>query len=156
MLSNPARSLVLVLATCVLASCQSTPVTAPPATKPDATVTRGTAPVLQSVEIRRDVRAGNGRVVSAVPDFHFMDAEGDVILIRREVIETNGSISTASVPPTTPIITAADFQKKGAIFSGGGWVCGTPKYYIKLAAQLQDASGNLSNKVEYTFHCNGG
>ena len=154
--SRPACSLVLLLAASALASCQSTSLTAPTATAPAATAPRGTAPVLQSIDIRRDVRAGNGRIVSAVPDFHFMDAEGDVILIRREVIETNGSISTASVPPTSPIITAAEFQKKGAVFSGGGWVCGTPKYYIKLAAQLQDASGNLSNKVEYTFHCNGG
>jgi len=154
--SSPARSLLLVLAAGTLASCQSTSLTAPAAMAPDATAPRGTAPVLQSVDIRRDVRAGNGRIVSAVPDFHFMDAEGDVILIRREVIETNGSISTGSVPPTSPIITAAEFQKKGAVFSGGGWICGTPKYYIKLAAQLQDAGGNLSNKVEYTFHCNGG
>lgn len=154
--SNPVRSLVLVLAASALSSCQSTSLTAPAATAPAAMTPRGTAPVLQSVDIRRDVRAGNGRIVSAVPDFHFTDADGDVILIRREVIETNGSISTASVPPTSPIITAAEFQKKGAVFSGGGWICGTPKYYIKLAAQLQDAAGNLSNKVEYTFHCNGG
>jgi len=153
--SSPVRSLVLVLAAGALASCQSTSLTAKAVTTPHA-APRGTAPVLQSVDIRRDVLAGNGRVVSAVPDFHFIDADGDVILIRREVIETDGSISTGSVPPSSPIITAPEFQKKGAVFSGGGWICGTSKYYIKLAAQLQDAGGNLSNKVEYTFHCNGG
>jgi hypothetical protein len=95
-------------------------------------------------------------MINIVPDYHFIDADGDVVLLRREIVETNGSIGPRSGPEGPPIYTAAAFQKKGAVFNGGGWTCGTAQYYVKVRAWLIDAAGNLSNKVEFTYHCNGG
>jgi len=140
------------LAAVILASCQ-TPTVAVPAAQ--AAAGSGSAPVLQSVSMRYNVRAANGVIVSVVPDFHFADADGDAVLILRELVQTSGSQSNLHIPASTPIDIAADIQKKGAVVSGG-WNCGTAQYFVTLRTHILDAAGHRSNGLEYTIHCNGG
>ena len=156
--THPASLLCVLLTTVTIASCQTTRAGGPTEAQPPQVTApqRGSSPVLQSVTLRRDIRAANGRMINVVPDYHFIDADGDVVLLRREIVETNGSLMPRSGPEGPPIYTAAEFQKKGAIFNGGGWTCGTAQYYVKMRAWLIDAAGNQSNKVEFTYHCNGG
>lgn len=140
-----------IAASSLLASCQAT---APPVSGPPSA--SGSPPVLQSVAIRRNVRAANGAMVSAVPDFYFSDADGDVVMIKRELLETSGAESRMNVPGSSPVEITAAIQKKQAVYSGAGWHCGTGRYFVKLRAQLLDAGGHQSNWMEYTVHCNGG
>lgn len=134
-----------------LASCQTPTTSAVPKAPPSG----GSAPVLESVSLRYNVPAGTGRIVSVVPDFHFIDADGDAVVIVREIVETNGPQYSLHVPPSSPIDIAAAAQRKGAVFSGG-WTCGTAQYYITLRAYIMDAEGHKSNSLQYTIHCNGG
>jgi hypothetical protein len=89
-----------------------------------------------------------------IPDFHFVAPNGNAIVLRRELIDTSGSISQTSISNQTINIPPAA-QKKGAIISGG-WRCGTQIYYVTLRASVMDADGNRSNAIQYTIHCNGG
>jgi hypothetical protein len=142
----------LVLTAAILPACQVVPIPGPAVRAAPA---RGAAPVLQSVTLRYNVRAANGTVISVVPDLHFTDADGDAVLVKRELVETSGPEPRMNVPPSAPIGTPAAAQKKGAVVSGG-WVCGKDQYYTTIRAQLLDANGNLSNSLQYTIHCNGG
>ena len=149
---DPAFAAGLLLAAAAVPSCQSTAVAIPTAQKPSSS---GSAPVLQSVTMRYDVRAANGSIVSVVPDFHFVDADGDAVVILRELVETSGQKSNLRIPPSSPIDISPEVQKRGAVISGG-WNCGTAQYYITLRAYLMDAAGNKSNALQYTIRCNGG
>jgi hypothetical protein len=135
-----------------LTACQTTTVAVP---AEHAATQQGSAPVLQSVTMRYNVPAANGVIVSVVPDFHFIDADGDAVLILRELVETSGSKSNLHIPASTPIDISADIQKKGAVVSGG-WNCGTAQYYVTLRTHIMDAEGHKSNSLQYTIHCNGG
>jgi hypothetical protein len=147
------RLAVMGLGACfpVLGGCQ-TPQSSAPA------VTRGaqstSAPILQSVTIRKDVPTGTGGFVSFVPDFHFIAPNGNAIVLRRELVDTNGAFAQTQIRSAT-INIPAEAQKRGAVISGG-WPCGTAQYYVTLRAYIMDAEGNRSNSLEYTFHCNGG
>ncbi|HMI95053.1 MAG TPA: aspartyl protease family protein [Micropepsaceae bacterium] len=112
------------------------------------------APILQSVTVRTNVRAANGRVIDVVPDFHFTAPNGNAIIIHRELVDTNGAISQTDIPDGT-IRIPAEAQKKGAVLSGG-WTCGKNVYYVTIRAFVMDSDGNRSNPMEYTIHCNGG
>ena len=127
----------------ILAACETPPVSPSP-----------NAPVLQSITIRTDVPNGAGGVVSVVPDFHFIAPNGNAIVLRRELVETNGSVSQTQLSNAT-INIPAEAQKRGATISGG-WRCGVAQYYVKMRAFVMDADGNRSNSLEYTIHCNGG
>jgi hypothetical protein len=135
-----------------LAACQSSaPITAPPPI-PNRAGTNA-APILQSVTMRTNVSDGVG-TVSVVPDFHFVAPNGNAIVLRRELVDTNGPFAQTQIRSET-INTPAEAQKKGAVLSGG-WRCGVAQYYVTLRAYIMDADGNRSNTVQYTIHCNGG
>jgi hypothetical protein len=138
--------------TITLLACQT------PNTKSTLAVTAplnaASAPVLQAVTMRKDVPAGNGLIVSVVPDFHFIAPNGNAIVLRRELVETNGAIAQTQIMSET-INIPAEAQRKGAVLSGG-WRCGVAQYYVTLRAYIMDADGNRSNAIEYTIHCNGG
>jgi hypothetical protein len=142
----------LLISTIALVACQT------PNTKSTAAVTAplnsASAPVLQSVTIRKDVPAGNGLVMSFVPDFHFIAPNGNAIVLRRELVDTNGAIAQTQIMSET-INIPAEAQKRGAVLSGG-WRCGVAQYYVTLRAYIMDSDGNRSNSIEYTIHCNGG
>ena len=138
--------------TMALAACQTTNTKSTP--PPAASQNAASAPVLQSVTMRTNVPVGNGAIVSVVPDFHFVAPNGNAIVLRRELVETNGAIAQTQIRSETINIPAAA-QKKGAVLSGG-WGCGVAQYYVTLRAYIMDADGNRSNSVEYTIHCNGG
>jgi hypothetical protein len=140
------------IAAFLLAACQtSAPITAPAPTPNHAS--SNAAPILQSVTIRTNVSDGLG-TVSVVPDFHFIAPNGNAIVLRRELVETNGPFSQTQIRSET-INTPAQAQKTGAVLSGG-WRCGVAQYYVTLRAYIMDADGNRSNSVQYTIHCNGG
>jgi hypothetical protein len=144
----------LITSTIALAACQ-TPATNTKSTPPPADQrTSASAPVLQSVTMRMNVPTGNGTVVSVVPDFHFIAPNGNAIVLRRELVDTNGAISQTQIASETINIPAAA-QRTGAVLSGG-WRCGVAQYYVTLRAYIMDANGNRSNSIEYTIHCNGG
>jgi hypothetical protein len=135
----------------MLGACQTTPSSAPPVAKGSQS---SAAPILQSVTIRKDVPTGSGGVVSYVPDFHFIAPNGNAIVLRRELVDTNGAFAQTQIRSATINIPAAA-QKRGAVISGG-WPCGTSQYYVTLRAYIMDADGNRSNSLDYTLHCNGG
>jgi hypothetical protein len=137
----------IVLVACQTPSAKSTPVVAAPQSA-------ASAPVLQSVTMRMNVPAGNGLVVSVVPDFHFIAPIGNAIVLRRELVDTNGAIAQTQISSET-INIPAEAQKRGAVLSGG-WRCGVAQYYVTLRAYIMDSDGNRSNSLEYTIHCNGG
>jgi hypothetical protein len=112
------------------------------------------APILQSVTLRTNVPAANGRIIDVVPDFHFTAPNGNAIIIHRELVDTSGAISQTDIPDGT-IRIPAEAQKKGAVQSGG-WTCGKNVYYVTIRAFVMDSDGNRSNPIEYTIHCNGG
>src|SRR5580658_6382219 len=146
------RTVTGFVAALVLAACQSSaPITAPAPTPSRASISA--APVLQSVTMRTNVSDGVG-TVSVVPDFHFIAPNGNAIVLRRELVETNGPFAQTQIRSET-INTPAEAQKKGAVLSGG-WRCGVAQYYVTLRAYIMDADGNRSNALQYTIHCNGG
>jgi hypothetical protein len=112
------------------------------------------APVIQSLTARYLVRAPKGNIIDIIPDIHFVAANGNAIVVHRELIDTSGAISQTQLKDATIDIPAAA-QKRGAVISGG-WVCGTSVYYVTIRAFIMDTDGNKSNAVEYTIHCNGG
>jgi hypothetical protein len=146
------RTLAASIAAIVLTACQtSAPIIAPAPTSNRADT--GAAPILQSVTMRTNVSDGIG-TVSVVPDFHFIAPNGNAIVLRRELVDTNGPFAQTQIRSET-INTPAAAQKTGAVLSGG-WRCGVAQYYITLRAYIMDADGNRSNSVQYTIHCNGG
>jgi hypothetical protein len=112
------------------------------------------APVLESITWRALVRTPNGMIMDLVPDFHFQAPKGNAVMLRRELVDTNGNIAQTQIASAT-INTPAEAQKKGAVISGG-WMCGTAQYYVTLRAYVMDADGKRSNALRYTLHCNGG
>ena len=145
------RTVTVSIATIVLAGCQSSAPISTPA--PTANRAGSGAPILQSVSIRTNVSDGLG-TVSVVPDFHFIAPNGNAIVLRRELVDTNGPFAQTQIRSET-INTPAEAQKKGAVISGG-WRCGVAQYYVTLRAYIMDADGNRSNSLQYTIHCNGG
>jgi len=119
-----------------------------------ATAHSSDAPILQAVTARTDSREHTGGAFDLIPDFHFVAPNGNAIVLRRELIDTSGSISQTNIANQTINIPPAA-QKKGAIVSGG-WRCGTQVYYVTIRATVMDADGNRSNAIQYTIHCNGG
>ena len=112
-------------------------------------VGQGSPPVLDAITQRTILVGGFPRVI---PEFHFHDADGDVRFIARELVDTNGPYEgTQGAPINLP----PDLQKRGAVFAGG-WACGANSYHATLRAYLIDQSGNRSNAMTYTIHCNGG
>jgi hypothetical protein len=140
------------LASIALAACQTPSTKSTPAAP--APLSSASAPVLQSITMRMNVPAGNGIVVSVVPDFHFIAPNGNAIVLRRELVDTNGAIAQTQIASET-INIPAEAQKRGAVLSGG-WRCGVAQYYVTLRAYIMDSDGNRSNAIEYTIHCNGG
>ncbi len=122
-------------------------------TDADAAQGKG-APVLQSITWRGMVRTPSGAIVDVVPDFHFQAPNGNAVMLRRELVDTDGAFAQTQIAGAT-INTPAAAQKKGAVLSGG-WRCGVSQYYITLRAYILDADGNRSNALRYTIHCNGG
>ena len=93
--------------------------------------------------------------MSASPNYTtFLAAKGNAVMLRRELVDTNGAFAQTHIASAT-INIPAEAQKKGAVISGG-WMCGTNQYYITLRAFVMDADGNRSNALRYTIHCNGG
>ena len=111
------------------------------------------APVLDEITARYYVQA-QGRVIDVVPDFHFHAANGNAIVLHRELVATNGAFSQTQIANATINIPPAG-QKGGAVISGG-WRCGVPVYYVTMRAVVMDSDGNRSNSLTYTIHCNGG
>jgi hypothetical protein len=142
----------LLTSTIALVACQAPSTKSTPAAP--APLSSASAPVLQSITMRMNVPAGNGIVVSVVPDFHFIAPNGNAIVLRRELVDTNGAIAQTQIASET-INIPAEAQKKGAVLSGG-WRCGVAQYYVTLRAYIMDSDGNRSNAIEYTIHCNGG
>ena len=141
----------LLTSTFALVACQTTSTKSTPS---PASPSSASAPVLQSVTMRTNVPTGNGIVMSVVPDFHFVAPNGNAIVLRRELVDTNGAIAQTQINSET-INIHAEAQKKGAVLSGG-WRCGVAQYYVTLRAYIMDSDGNRSNSIEYTIHCNGG
>lgn len=152
MANLPVRAATAPIAAIALAACQSSaPITT---STPAANATHSAgAPVLQSISMRTNVSNGFG-TVSVVPDFHFIAPNGNAIVLRRELVDTNGAIAQTQINSET-INIPAEAQKKGAVLSGG-WRCGVAQYYVTLRAYIMDADGNRSNTMQYTIHCNGG
>jgi hypothetical protein len=126
-----------------------------PAASDSVTAEHGsTAPILQSVTVRKNVKDRFGYIVDVVPDFHFVAPNGNAIFLRRELVDTRGAIAQTNITSAT-INIPAGAQKRGAVVSGG-WRCGVGQYYVTLRAFLMDSDGNRSNSVQYTIHCNGG
>jgi hypothetical protein len=142
----------LLASTIVLVACQTPTTKSTPAVT--APLNAASAPVLQAVTMRMNVPVGNGIVVNVVPDFHFVAPNGNAIVLRRELVDTNGAIAQTQIASETLNI-PAEAQKKGAVLSGG-WRCGVAQYYVTLRAYIMDSDGNRSNAIEYTIHCNGG
>ena len=86
------------------------------------------------------------------PQVHFHAPNGDVRLIRQEVVESTGP---AFKIEGGPIEASAAKQKAGAVYSKD-LRCGPGAYHVKVRAYLVDRAGNHSNTVGYTLHCNGG
>ncbi len=112
------------------------------------------APVLDSVTYRVWVRSPKGMVFDIVPDFHFHAPNGNAIMLRRELVETNGPFAQTQIPNAS-INIPPEGQKAGAVVTGG-WRCGMGVYHITMRATILDADGNHSNSITYTIHCNGG
>lgn len=148
----PFRLITMALAAAALQACQTTSVPVAPTAAPAG----NSPPVLESITLRHNVRVGTGRTFDVAPDYHFSDADGDVVMVMREIVETNGSIDKRRSQPTTPVYTDAKFQKAGAVFNGGGWICGPAVYYVKMRSWMVDSAGNRSEAHEYVIHCNGG
>ena len=136
----------------VLVACQTSNTKSRPAVT--GPLSPASAPVLKSVTMRMNVPDRNGIVVSVVPDFHFVAPNGNAIVLRRELVDTNGAIAQTQIASET-INIPAEAQKRGAVLSGG-WRCGLAQYYVTLRAYIMDSDGNRSNAIEYTIHCNGG
>ncbi len=152
MINRATRAVMAPIAAILLTACQSSA----PITTPVPTANRadsGAAPILQSVTMRTNVPNGID-TVSVVPDFHFVAPNGNAIVLRRELVDTNAAIAQTQIRSET-INTPAEAQKKGAVISGG-WRCGVAQYYVTLRAYIMDADGNRSNTIQYTIHCNGG
>ena len=108
----------------------------------------GSPPVLDAITEMTVTREGFPVVI---PQFHFHDADGDVIFLQREIVETDGPHEKAqgtnvNLPPA--------MQQRGAIIAGG-WSCGANHYHATLRAYLLDRAGHCSNAMTYTIHCNG-
>lgn len=112
------------------------------------------APTIQSVTARIRVRTAQGVLLDVVPDVHFIAPKGNAIVLRRELVETNGPFSQTQLRNAT-INIPPEGQKHGATISGG-WRCGVQPYYVTIRATVMDADGERSNPVTYTIHCNGG
>ena len=112
------------------------------------------APTLQGITYRTHVVLPNGQTIDLVPDFHFIAPNGNAVILRRELVDTNSPISQGQLNNATINLPEAA-QKKGAVISGG-WRCGPQVYYITQRASVMDAEGNRSNSIQYTIHCNGG
>ena len=111
-------------------------------------------PTLQSISYRTQVLLPNGQLIDLIPDFHFIAPNGNAVILRRELVDTNFHISQSDLN-SAPINLPADAQKKGAVISGG-WRCGAQVYWVTQRAYIMDADGNRSNSIQYTIHCNGG
>jgi hypothetical protein len=110
---------------------------------------QGVAPIIYSVTLRKELE----RYEVVYPEFHFQDSNGSVRFIHREVVATNAP--KAFDVKDGVISISAEQQKKGATFTGG-WRCGAESYFVTLRAYMLTVSGQKSNEVEYTIHCNGG
>ncbi len=116
---------------------------------PDLTAAAGPPPVLDAITIRGGTR---NNFPFPIPEFHFHAPNGDVVYIERELVETNGPFEqTRGAPINLP----ADLQRRGAVFAGG-WPCGPNVYHATMRAYLIARSGQRSNAMTYTIHCNGG
>jgi hypothetical protein len=108
-----------------------------------------TGPMIYSVTLRKELE----RYEVVYPEFHFQDATGSVRFIHREVVATNAP-RTLHIKDGV-IAISSDQQKKGATYTGG-WQCRAESYYVTLRAYMLTTSGQKSNEVTYTIHCNGG
>src|SRR5690348_14632339 len=79
----------------------------PKSSKPDA-------PIIQSVSARTDVVLPNGTRLDIVPDFHFIAAKGNAIVLHREVLDSSAP-ANIHMNPATAITTPAEAQKRGAV-----------------------------------------
>jgi hypothetical protein len=108
-------------------------------------------PVLQSVTATYDVTRPNGVHFDVMPHFHFHAPGGDVVMLRRELVETDSAITQDGIR-SAPVRIAAAAQRAGSTITGG-WPCGPGRYHVSLRAYLVDARGNNGNAIQYTIHC---
>ena len=108
-------------------------------------------PVLKSITAVYDATTSNGMRVDVMPQFHFIAPNGDAVLLRRELVETDSAITQAGIR-NAPIAIAPAEQRTGAVIKGG-WPCGPGRYHVTLRAFLEDARGNRGNAIQYTIHC---
>jgi hypothetical protein len=108
-------------------------------------------PMLKSITALYDTTMRNGVHVDVMPQFHFIAANGDAVLLHRELVETDSAITPAGIR-NAPIAIPPAQQRAGAIISGG-WPCGPGRYHVTLRAFLEDARGNRGNAIQYTIHC---
>ena len=96
---RPASWVLAMLTVAISTGCQTPPIQPTLATE-SARPDKVGAPVLQSVTLRYNVPDAQGIVVSVIPDLHFVAPNGNVIVLRREVVETTASTSQLHVNPT--------------------------------------------------------
>lgn len=155
----------LVLASALLScgplTAAETEVTPEPTVVPTMTVEQPTnpesskpgGPLLLAITARLGPSIANVPTETIIPEFHFVAPNGNAVLLRRDVVETNANGFREN--PSAPINTPPDAQKKGAVIVGG-FNCNRGQFYVTQSAYIMDSDGNRSNSVRYTIHCNGG
>jgi hypothetical protein len=143
------------------ADAVETPVIPQPAMVPTLTVeqpvnpvsSKPGGPILDSVSARLGPQMLNGMTEIIIPGFHFVAPNGNAVLLRRELVDTDAN--NIHINPSEIINVSAESQKRGATISGS-FNCNNGQYHVTLRAYIMDADGNRSNAVQYTVHCNGG
>ncbi len=134
----------LLSAACGLSGSPSTPVAG--TTDEPSPSTGGSAPVIQSVELRSDTSSGDQVIYQ---DIHFTDSDGDVNRWDFEIVSTTNP--DVSVEGGELDIPGAE-QKSGAVVTGE-WGCGGGNYSITLRVTLTDRAGHQSAPYDYTMEC---
>jgi hypothetical protein len=110
-------------------------------------------PLLLSISARLGPKILNVTSQTIIPYFHFVAPNGNAVLLRRDLVDTNGNDIRTN--PSEPINVPVDAQKQGAVIAGG-WTCNAGQYYVTQRAYILAADGSRSNAVQFTIHCNGG
>lgn len=122
-----------------------TPTLQPSAT-PTPKVQSGTAPILESVNLRYDTSSGS---LVVFQDITFHDPDGDSYWVDCELVHT----TAAGVEVRGGAIEISSRQQKLGATITGEWTCGGSKYDVTLRVTILDRTGNKSNAVEYTMNC---
>lgn len=117
-----------------------------------STKSQAGAPVLSAITARYGVTMPDGRKVDIQPEFHFTAPLGNAVVLRRVMVETDSAFRPSDMRDA-PVHVPPEIQKQGAVIRGG-WPCGGGRYHVTLLAWLEDATGQHSNALRYTIHCN--